>query len=289
MVELGHHQTQSKLEIAVERETLVFEHKVHMPPPGHYGYMQQRSPGLVGAIRIDLTRLHETWMEVLFPRQLDPGQVLGKWEPETSAQTLGYYLWGLLGLPLVIVGYPLLLIGYMTRFYSIQVDSAATRLGVIGIVLLSVVVWGVLSAAASFQFGVSGEFSLVEGVVAVVAASVVATVSAALAFLFSRIDGRATSILLAYPAGMTAMFLPPVVAALFEPTLQQAIFPASEDLAIEILDGPLSTVGLAGIIRDQFTLEGAGYVLMWLALSVPLGWLFGGLVAFANFIRPQRE
>ncbi|ESS09175.1 MAG: hypothetical protein A07HN63_01068, partial [uncultured archaeon A07HN63] len=95
MVELGHHQTQSKLEIAVERETLVFEHKVHVPPPGHYGYMQQRSPGLVGAIRIDLTRLHETWMEVLFRASSIPDSAR-QWEPETSAQTLGYYLWGLL-------------------------------------------------------------------------------------------------------------------------------------------------------------------------------------------------
>jgi hypothetical protein len=251
--------------------------------------MQQRSPGLIGAIRIDLTRLHETWMEVLFPRQLDPGQVLGKWKPETSAETLGYYLWGLLGLPLVIIGYPLLLTGYMTRFYTVRVDSAATRLGIIGVILLSIIVWGVLSAAASLQFGVTGEFSLVEGVIAVVAASGVATISAALAIFFRRVGGRATSVLLAYPAGMTAMFLPPVVAALFEPTLQQAIFPTSEELAIEILDGPLATVGLAEIIREQFTLEGAGYVLMWLALSVPVGWFFGGLVAFANFVRPTSE
>jgi hypothetical protein len=252
--------------------------------------MQQRSPGLVGAIRIDLTRLHETWMEVLFPRQLDPGQVLGKWEPETSAQRLGYYLWGLLGLPLVIVGYPLLLIGYMTRFYAIKVDSAATRLGIIGVVLISVVVWGVLSAAASFQFGNAGQFSLAaEGFYAVVAASVVATVSAALAIFFGRIGGRATSILLAYPAGMTAMFLPPVVAALYSPTLAGIIFPASEDLAISILDGVLFIGGINDILRERFALEGAGYALMWMALAIPLGWLFGGLVAFANFIRPQSE
>jgi len=252
--------------------------------------MAQRSPGLIGAIRIDLTRLHETWMEVVFPRQLDPGHVLGKWKPETGVQTAGYYLWAAFGLPLVLIGYPLLLVGYATRFYAIKLDSAATRLGVIGAVLLSVVVWGVLSAAASYQFGTVGSISLnAEGFLAVVAASVVATVSAALAVLFGRVGGRVTSVLLAYPAAMTALFLPPVVAALFEPTLQEIIFPRSEDLAIEILDGPLSVAGIGELLREEFTLAGVSYVLMWLALSVPLGWLLGGLVAFADIIRPKSD
>jgi len=252
--------------------------------------MAQRSPGLIGAIRIDLLRLHETWMEVVFPRQLDPGHVLGKWKPETGVQTAGYYLWAALGLPLVLIGYPLLLVGYGTRFYAAKLDSAATRLGILGAVLLSVVVWGALSAAASFQFGDAGQFSLAaEGFLAVVAASVVATISAGLAVLFGRIGGRATSVLLAYPAAMTALFLPPVVAALFVETLQQTIFPASEELAITILDEILFIGGLNDIIREQFTLEGVGYVLMWLSLSVPLGWFLGGLVAFANIIRPKDE
>ncbi len=252
--------------------------------------MAQRSPGLIGAIRIDLTRLHETWMEVVFPRQLDPGHVLGKWKPETGVQTAGYYLWAAFGLPLVLIGYPLLLVGYATRFYATKLDSAATRLGVIGAVLLSVVVWGVLSAAASYQFGTVGSISLnAEGFLAVVAASVVATVSAALAVLFGRVGGRVTSVLLAYPAAMTALFLPPVVAALFEPTLQEIIFPRSEDLAIEILDGPLSVAGIGELLREEFTLKGVSYVLMWLALSVPLGWLLGGLVAFADIIRPKSD
>ena len=252
--------------------------------------MAQRSPGLIGAIRIDLMRLHETWMEVVFPRQLDPGHVLGKWKPETGVQTGAYYLWAAVGLPLVLIGYPLLLVGYGTRFYAAKLDSAATRLGVIGAVLLSVIVWGSLSAAASFQFGDAGQFSLAaEGFLAVVAASVVATISAALAILFGRVGGRGTSVLLAYPAAMTALFLPPVVAALFEPTLQEVIFPRSEELAIEILDGPLSIAGINEIIRDRFTLEGVGYVLMWLSLSVPLGWFLGGLVAFADIIRPKGD
>src|SRR6056297_458307 len=251
--------------------------------------MERRSPGLLGAVRIDMLRLHETWMEVVFPRQLNPGHVLGKWKPETSPQKLGYYLWGAVGLLPVLVGYPLLLVGFGTRYYASKLNNAATRLGIIGVVVLSVVVWGALSLAASFQFGVSGQLSFVEGVYAVLAASGVATVAAAIAILFTRIGGRATSVLVAYPAAMTALFLPPVVAALFEPTLQETIFPWSEELAIRLLDQVLFVGGLNEIIREQFTLEGTGYVLMWLALSVPLGWGLGILVAFANLIRPTDD
>jgi len=236
-----------------------------------------------------MLRLHETWMEVVFPRQLNPGHVLGKWKPETSPQKLGYYLWGAVGLLPVLVGYPLLLVGFGTRYYASKLNNAATRLGIIGVVVLSVVVWGALSLAASFQFGVSGQLSFVEGVYAVLAASGVATVAAAIAILFTRIGGRATSVLVAYPAAMTALFLPPVVAALFEPTLQETIFPWSEELAIRLLDQVLFVGGLNEIIREQFTLEGTGYVLMWLALSVPLGWGLGILVAFANLIRPTND
>ena len=251
--------------------------------------MAQRSPGLIGAIRIDLLRLHETWMEVVFPRQLDPGHVLGKWKPETGIQTAGYYLWAALGLPLVLIGYPLLLVGYGTRFYAIKLDSAATRLGILGAVLVSVVVWGVLSAVASYQFGTVGTISLnAEGFLAVVAASVVATVSAVLAVLFSRVGGRGTSVLLAYPAAMTALFLPPVVAALYSPALA-GVLTGSTNLAIWILDNVLTVGGLNQIIRDRFALEGPAYVAMWFGIAVPLGWLLGGVVALADVIRPQES
>ena len=244
--------------------------------------MERRSPGLLGAVRIDMTRLHETWMEVVFPRQLDPGHVLGKWKPESGAQKAGYYLWGVLGLLPVLVGYPLLLVGFGTRYYAAKLDSAATRLGIIGAIVLSVVVWGGLSALARFQLST-------EGFMAVLAASAVATVAAAAAVFFARVGGRATSVLLAYPSAMTALFLPPVVAALYEPTLGEIIFPNSEELAIWILDTVLVVGGLNDLLRDQFALEGIGYVLMWFGLSVPLGWGLGVLVALANLVRPKDD
>ena len=244
--------------------------------------MERRSPGLLGAVRIDMLRLHETWMEVVFPRQLDPGHVLGKWKPETTLQKVGYYLWATIGMLPVLVGYPLLLVGFGTRYYASKLNSAAARLGIIGAIFLSVVVWGALTVVARFQLSF-------EGFTAVFAASAVATVAAAAAVLFTRVGGRLTSVLLAYPSAMTALFLPPVVAALYLPALARIIFPNSEQLAIIILDSVLFIGGLNEVLRDQFALEGVGYALMWFALAIPLGWGLGVLVTFANLVRPKDD
>jgi hypothetical protein len=240
------------------------------------------NPGLLGAIRIDLRRLHETWMELLFPRQLDVSDVLGKWEPKTLAQTIAYRVWAVLGIPLVAIGYPLLLLGFATRFYVSRIDSATTRLGVLGVVLVSLLAWGLLTVFAYLR-----QFSF-DGLVAVVAAGLVATVSAALAVVFSRIDGRATSVVLAYPAGVTAIFLPPVVAALYSPTLGSVIFPESTNIAIWLLNNVL-VGGVGEFLQDNFQLEGVAYVGMWFGIAVPVGWFFGAIVGLADLIRPAGD
>ncbi|MUW15770.1 hypothetical protein GJ633_14925 [Halorubrum sp. CBA1125] len=243
------------------------------------------------ALLLDVVRLHETWMEVAFPRQLDPSPVLGKWTPETTPQRVGYYLWATLGAPLVAIGYPLLLVGFATRFYASKFDSAVTRLGVLGVILLAAVVWGALTVVTHFQLSV-------DAVIAVGAASVVAVVSAALAATTSKVGGRFVSVLLAYPFAMTAIFLPPVVAALFTPMLADLILSPSYELARWILDTFLAVGGINETLRGAFDLEtfgqqwglpGLGYVLMWVGISVPLGWFLGGLVALADLVRPKPE
>ncbi|UIP00809.1 hypothetical protein Hbl1158_05480 [Halobaculum sp. CBA1158] len=245
--------------------------------------MERRSTGLADAVRIDIARLHATWMELVFPRQLDPGRVVGKWTPETGPQRVAYALWAALGVPLVAVGYPLLLFGFAARFYAARVDSAATRLGVVGVVLVSILAWGLLTVAAWLR-----EFST-GGLIAVAAAGAVATVAAAVAVGGSRLGGRGTSVLIAYPAGVTAFLLPPVVAALYSPALADVIFPNTTSLAVWILDGPLAVGGISEVIRARFELQGTAYVLMWIGISVPVGWLFGVLVALADVVRPKRE
>ena len=239
--------------------------------------------GFVGAVRYDLKRLHESWMALFFPRQRggDSG-VLGKWEPSSTSGRMAYRLWSVVGTPVVGMLYPLALFGFATRYYTRKIDGTATRLGVVGVVLLSLLVWGALTALARLRFSEAG-------FLAVAAAGGVATVAAALAYLTGTYGGRASTVLFAYPFGVTAIFLPPVVAALYSPSLSSVIFPKSYTLAVWLLENPLDVWGINTLLREEFALEGLGYVGMWFALAVPLGWLLGLVVSLANVIRPKKS
>ena len=238
--------------------------------------------GIVEGIRVDVVRLHETWMELVFPRQRTAvHRVLGKWKPRTRADEVKYYLWGALGVPLVAVLYPLLLIGVAVRFNARRFDSASTRLGVVGVVVLAALVWGLLTAAARIRFDEAG-------FVAVAAASTVAVVSAGLAAVFKRVGGRATTVAFAYPFAMNAIFLPPVVAALYDPALG-VVIERSTELANffrdDVFVGPLDPV--SDYLSDRFDFEGFVVALMWFCIATPLGWLLGLLVTLANLVRPK--
>lgn len=240
--------------------------------------------GLLEAIRIDLRELHLTWMSLAFPRQREGRHaVLGAWRPETLTGRAWYSIWSAIGAVALVIAYPLTLLGFAVRFQVRRIDSAAASLGLIGVVLVSLLVWGGLSAATYFSQ------TSFEGFVAVVAAGGVATVSAALAVVFARVGGRFTTVVLAYPFGMTALFLPPVVAALYSPAVADVVFPRSESLAIWILDHVLDYGGIAAFIRANFTLEGLAYVGMWFGIAVPLGWFLGLVVTLANVVRPTAE
>ena len=238
--------------------------------------------GIVEGVRVDVVRLHETWMELVFPRQRTAvHRVLGKWKPRTRADEVKYYLWGALGVPLVAVLYPLLLVGVAVRFNARRFDSASTRLGVVGVVVLAALVWGLLTAAARIRFDEAG-------FVAVAAASTVAVVSAGLAAVSKRVGGRATTVAFAYPFAMNAVFLPPVVAALYDPALG-VVIERSTELANffrdDVFVGPLDPV--SDYLSDRFDFEGFVVALMWFCIATPLGWLLGLLVTLANLVRPQ--
>ena len=47
--------------------------------------MSVASESIIGGVKIDLRRLHETWMELVYPRQRGAGDtVLGRWTPTHS-------------------------------------------------------------------------------------------------------------------------------------------------------------------------------------------------------------
>ena len=94
--------------------------------------------GLVEGMKIDVVRLHETWMELVFPRQRTAVHtVLGKWQPRTRGDRIKYRFWSALGVPLVAFLYPLLLVGFAVRFNARRFDTATARLGIVGVVLIT--------------------------------------------------------------------------------------------------------------------------------------------------------
>lgn len=241
--------------------------------------------GIVGAVKVDLQRLYGAWMELVFPRQLVGHSVLGKWRPETPVQKIGYYAWGIVGIVGLLLMYPLTVLGFATRYYAGKLDSTATRLGIAGVAGLAVLVWGALTVVAYIRIDTVS----FEGFAAILVASVVATISASLAALFSKIGGRGTTVALAYPFGVTGVFLPPVVAAFYHPALADTIFTRNEAIAEAILDNILFVGGLNDLIREQFDLEGMAHALMWFVVSFPVGWFLGGVVALANLVRPSSD
>jgi hypothetical protein len=243
--------------------------------------------GLVGAIKIDLVRLHETWMEFIYPRQRGAeNTVLGKWTPDGGAEAFFYRLWSAVGVPVVGLVYPLVLVGYFIRFQSRRVNVTAERLGLVGVLLLFVLLWGALSTLV--RFVAPGSF-VSGGVVAVLAASAVAVVAAGLSYGFWRLGGRVTTVLLAYPFAMTAIFLPPVVAALYSTALADVVLSGTDSLAVWFVQEGPDLFGLTDYLVAKFDLEGVAYVLLWFAIAVPLGWLLGGVVTLADLVRPTPE
>lgn len=244
---------------------------------------ERERDGVLDGIRVDVVRLHETWMELVFPRQRGKQHsVLGKWKPRTSADKFKYRVWGALGALVVGLLYPMMLVGLAARFYARRFDSAATRLGLVGVVLGFVVLWGALTALARVQLDPRGFY-------AVAAASVVAVLASIVAVTSATKGGRASTILIAYPAGMTALFLPPVVAAFFSEALGSLIFPRSITIAEVLLNTVASRLGVEQFFRQSFELEGLGYILLWFGIAVPLGWLLGLLVSLADLARPAGE
>lgn len=237
--------------------------------------------GVLEAARIDLERLHAAWMELVFERQLEPVHpTLGKWRPDTAPEHLVYWPWAAMGLLVLLVGYPLAVVGFAIRVYAGRIRTAAIATGLLGVVVLTAVLWGLLTLAtylAAFPW---------RGVIAVGVGGGVATISAGLAVVFTRLDGRPVTVVLAYPFALTAIFLPPVVAAFYSPTLGDVVFPQSDVLATWLLDNVLSFWGIAEYLRATFTLVGIGYIGMWIALSFPGGWVLGLVVSLANIVRP---
>ena len=239
--------------------------------------------GIVEGVRIDLKRLHESWMEIVYPRQVDADHtVLGKWTPDSQSGWIAYRAWGVVGWLTLAIVYPMVLFGYVMRAQARRLDWVAAYIGAIGTFLVLTVLWGGLTVIAHLELND-------EAMLAVMMASIVAVISGMLAYLFRSVGGRLTTVLLAYPFAMTALFLPPIVAAFYNPTIQDAVFAQSTDVSYWINENVMKEIGLADTLRDRFDLRGVAHAIMWFALSYPVGWLIGIVVTLANYVRPKDD
>jgi hypothetical protein len=239
-----------------------------------------QTDSLVAAVKADLIGLLTAWRKLLFSMESHAHPVRNRWRPETARSRLAFWTWSGLGAVLIGAVYPFAVAGFWARYVTGQLNRIATGVGVVAVVAAVAVTWSVLTALAWGQLPASG-FK------AVLTASVVATVSAALAWGTARTGGRRLTLVAAYPFVVAALFLPPVTAALFSPTLGEVILPRSTSLAAWLLDNVFVVGDLNAVIRQQFTLSGAAFVGMWAGLAVPIGWGLGLLVRLANAVRPR--
>jgi hypothetical protein len=104
---------------------------------------------------------------------------------------------------------------------------------------------------------------------------------------------------------MTAIFLPPVVAAAFSTGVAADVYPTGEHLARWLLEDVLGRWGYEDRLKSRFDFDrqqglstesgsllltlGTAHILLWFAISVPLGWVFGIVVSLANLVRPTPD
>lgn len=242
----------------------------------------QTDSELAAAVRADFVRLLTAWRELLFPTDPDHHPVRDRWSPETTGDRVAFWAWSALGSALIVLAYPFVVIGVWTRYVVRRLDRVTTAVGLLAVVAAAAVAWGALTALAWDRLPAAG-------FTAVLVASVVATASAGLAWGTARVGGRRVTVLVAYPFAVAALFLPPVTAALFSPTLGAVVLPRSTSLAVWLLDNVLVIGNLNTILRQQFTLSGVAFVGMWFGLAIPVGWGIGLLVALANAVRPRER
>lgn len=235
---------------------------------------------VVAAIKADLGRLLSGWRDLVFA-QRSTAYATGtdQWRLDTPLKRVGFGVWSLLGAVVLPLFYPFVAFGFWVRHVTRRIDRTIASLGILVVIGVVAAIWAGLTVVAWARFRASG-FQ------AVLAASLVATASVGLSWGSSRIGSRPVTLLVAYPFAVSAVFLPPVTAALYSPVLGSVIIPESVSLANWFLRNPLRLFGLSTFFSQQFRLTGLAFLWMWLAIAVPTGWVLGGLVTAANAVRP---
>lgn len=216
-------------------------------------------------------------MALVFPRQRDsPGSVLGKWKPRTVVGRLEYALWGMLGAPFVALVYAVAVVGSPVRFVVRRIGRLADTWGLAGVVWFAAIVGGVATAMAWLGYGRAG-------FVAVAVAAGVSTLTVSLSMTVSRVRGRSSTVLLAYPLGVVAVGLVPIVVATYSTGVPGAVL---QRTAGSLPPGAGVPSGLDGRLRPDVVSTRTAVVAAWTGAAALAGWLAGTLVTITDAARP---
>lgn len=106
---------------------------------------------------------------------------------------------------------------------------------------------------------------------------------------FRSRPSRGVRIAIAYPFAIGAIVVPVAATTLVSPTFAIIARVATEGLAIIILDTVFQFGDINRWIRATFDLDGSGYLLMWLAISISLGWIAGTGFELGIHVRNRRR
>jgi hypothetical protein len=170
------------------------------------------------------------------------------------------------------------LLGFIDKWKTLTGTHMRSMTVVAGI---TCVFWGISIIYGMVQFGPTG-------LVALVSASAIAVMTAAVATLFYHAPGRIKTVSLAYPFVFNTIFLPATAIALYEPALD-GLLAQNIQIAEFIASSILGPLGVEMFFRTTFDLNGGAHLLMWFAISFPIGWTIGLVVVGVEEVRNRIE
>lgn len=229
----------------------------------------------------DVTTLHRFWMSILYKRQSNPHPVAGQFQPSGKGQKIVYFLWYSIGIPVSVAGYLLALLGQILKILVDRIAEKGENLGLDAALLVSAVAWTAVGLVIYFIYGQ-------EDAVAFGISSTIAILSMIIAFVSRWYGTTKHTILISYPATYTAIFLPPISAALIVPEIADVVLPFSVDVTNAILNTPIFFEPLESILRTTFELQGISHLILWFSISTVLGWFTGVCVKLAELVYKGR-
>lgn len=157
-----------------------------------------------------------------------------------------------------------LIFGWIDKWRTLT-NTHMRSMGVVaGVTLLF---WGISVIYGAFEYGTSG-------LIALIGASLIAVATGAVATLFYLAPGRVKTVAITHPFAISTLFLPATVIALNEPAFSGFLYDSAL-FAEFIINTFLAPIGLETFFRSNFDLNGPSYLVMWFAISFPVGWILG--------------